>query len=288
MSWKCPDCGCVELTVSGVCEAYVIQTPDGSRPNLVPVGGIEFDLTSLMTCTECSYCDAAASFECPVKPQRPAAPDLSGKTMIGVGLAGIKAGLFFDTHGSVRTIQHAEADSEILISTEAVDGFRWLKVTEGDQPGYFTEFYATAKDIEGYIGDSGALESLIDLPGALAMPDAMRIAKSYHSSESDLETLRQALAVTAISLHQDGDLTGQGIALDEDANTNGILRITLNGYVERPTLVTCFYETWVWSGNTHYDDEAPDGVNDIRELESFKRARKYAESLGYEVEFIQA
>lgn len=291
MNWKCPECGSLELTVSGVCEAYVNQRPDGSRPNLVLVGGIDFDLTSLMTCCNCSYCDASASFVCEDKLQRPIPPGLVDLSLLPISVAGINAGLFFDSTGNVRTIQHAHSEAEILISFSGVSGQRYLRVAErkpdGAGPSYLTEYYPSAKDIEPLIGSSGQVEGLIDLPGKLAMPDAMRIAMVYHREETDLPTRREAIAYDAIGLCAGVDRrTFPTCSLDATADEDGALRIKLKAYVDRPTLVKCFYENWVWVGNTYYDDEAPDGVNDIRELESFKRARQYAESLGYLVEFI--
>lgn len=62
MSWKCPECGSSDLVVMVLVAAALTQHPDGAFETDAD-GDHEWDGCSSMTCTDCNYCAASASFE---------------------------------------------------------------------------------------------------------------------------------------------------------------------------------------------------------------------------------
>ncbi len=61
MNWKCPNCGSDRLSVMVTVSADLIQ--NGENFETDAAGDHEWDGDSLMTCKECSYCNASRQFD---------------------------------------------------------------------------------------------------------------------------------------------------------------------------------------------------------------------------------
>ena len=61
MSWKCPNCGSKNLSVTVTTEARLIQYDDNFETEVE--GDHEWDGDSLMTCHDCHFCAASRQFE---------------------------------------------------------------------------------------------------------------------------------------------------------------------------------------------------------------------------------